>query len=84
MSDRPVVVYGTKWCCDCNAAKRVLNARGVPYDWMDVEADAEARRLMLGLNGGMHSVPTVVFPDGTVLVEPSAPELTARLDELRP
>lgn len=81
MTEKPIVVYGTRWCGDCRVAKRVLDARGVPYDWIDVESDAEARQLVLRLNGGMQSVPTIVFPDGSIMVEPSARELQARLQE---
>ena len=83
MSSRPITVYGTTWCGDCHRAKRVLDERGVSYTWIDVDADRAAQAVVLRLNGGLRSVPTIVFPDGTVLVEPSNRELWARLEELR-
>ena len=74
----PIVVYGADWCGDCVRAKRVLDQRGAEYEWIDLErhphmAD-EARRI-----GGSTRIPVVAFPDGTVMVEPSAPELESRL-----
>ncbi|TAK35589.1 MAG: NrdH-redoxin [Chloroflexota bacterium] len=83
MTDRSIVVYGTKWCGDCRVAKRVLDARGVHYTWIDIESNATARQTVLQLNGGLQSVPTILFPDGSVMVEPSARELQARLEKLR-
>ena len=47
---------------------------------MDVEAREGAGEEMLRLNGGDRRVPTLQFPDGTVLVEPSNAELGAKLD----
>ncbi|MBI4496894.1 MAG: hypothetical protein HY689_03205 [Chloroflexi bacterium] len=77
-----IIVYGTAWCGDCRRAKRVLDQRQVPYTWVDIDADRRAEAEVLRLNGGMRSVPTMVFPDGSVLVEPSDRELAARLDML--
>ncbi|MDQ6746720.1 MAG: glutaredoxin family protein [Candidatus Dormibacteraeota bacterium] len=74
-----ILVYGTSWCAECRIAKRVLQEHGVDYDEVDIEANPDAAREVLRLNNGMRSVPTIIFPDGTVLVEPSRRELTARL-----
>ena len=51
------------------------------YAWVDVEKAKWAREEMLRLNGADRRVPTILFPDGSVLVEPTPPELNARLDE---
>ncbi|MGH2725020.1 MAG: glutaredoxin family protein [Actinomycetota bacterium] len=71
-------VYGADWCGDCHRARRVLQRKGVDFEWIDVEADPamaeEARRL-----GGRPNIPVIVFADGSVLVEPTDPELEARL-----
>jgi mycoredoxin len=81
MSDR-IVIYGADWCGDCRRAKRLLDGRGVDYVWVDVEADPrmadEARRI-----GRSTRIPVIAFPDGSVLVEPSDPELAARLETPR-
>ncbi len=84
MTDKSIVVYGTAWCPGCRLAKRVLDDRHVPYRWVDIDADRAAQQEVLRLNGGMRSVPTIIFPDGLVLVEPSGGQLIARLDKLQP
>lgn len=80
MSEDAIVVYGTAWCGDCRRAKKLLERRGVEYAGVDVEEQKGASEEMLRLNGGDRRVPTVLFPDGTVLVEPSNAELGAKLD----
>lgn len=73
-----IVVYGADWCGDCRRAKRLLERRHQAFQWVDVDADPamaeEARRI-----GGRPNIPVLVFPDGSVLVEPSDPELEAKL-----
>ena len=64
-------MYATTWCGDCRMAKRVLDEEGAPYTWVDIDHEPDAARRVLELNGGMRSVPTIVFEDGRVLVEPS-------------
>ena len=82
MSETAVVVYGTSWCGGCRRTKKILEKRGVDYVWVDVEKTKGAREEMLRLNGGDRRVPTLLFPDGSVLVEPSNAELGAKLDGL--
>ena len=81
MSETAVVMYGTSWCGDCRRTKKVLEKRGVDYVWVDVEKEKGAREEMLRLNGGDRRVPTILFPDGGVLVDPTTPQLNERLDE---
>jgi mycoredoxin len=78
-SDRPIVVYGTTWCGDCAMAKRVLEKLSVPYEWIDISGDDQAIAYVESINGGYRSVPTILFPDGRTLTEPSGRELTAAL-----
>ncbi len=80
MTENGVVVYGTSGCGDCRRAKKVSEKRGVDYAWVDIEKMKGAREEMLRLNGGDRRVPTLLFPDGSVLVEPSNAELGAKLD----
>ncbi|MBI4318605.1 MAG: hypothetical protein HY675_08950 [Chloroflexi bacterium] len=80
MVSESITVYATDWCGDCRRAKQVLDEHGASYDWIDIEADLEAQALVVRLNGGMKSVPTIVFPDGSILTEPSNRELLARLN----
>ncbi|OGO31218.1 MAG: NrdH-redoxin [Chloroflexi bacterium RBG_16_56_11] len=72
-------VYGTRWCPDCVRAKQVLEKLNIKYRWYDIESDPEAVALVEKINGGYKSVPTIVFPDGSVLVEPSNTALEKKL-----
>lgn len=77
--DTAIVMYGTAWCPDCRRARRVFETLGVSYTWVDIDHDAEARARVEALNNGARSVPTIVFPDGDILVEPDNATLTQRL-----
>jgi mycoredoxin len=80
-----IKMYTTTWCGDCHMAKRWFDAHGIPYDYINIERDERAAAEVLRINRGMRSVPTIVFPDGSILVEPSARELAAKcLQELPP
>ena len=78
-----IIMYGTPWCGDCRRAKEIFRAEGVEYEWVDISNDPAATALVEKLNRGMRSVPTIVFPDGSVLVEPSSPALVQKLRALR-
>ena len=81
MTENGVVIYGTSWCGDCRRVKKVLERRGVDYAWVAVERKKWAREVMVRLNGGARRVPTLLLPDGSVLVDPTNPELNAHLDD---
>lgn len=73
-----IKMYVTTWCGDCRFAKRWFNAHSIPFETINIEEDENAAELVQRVNGGMRSVPTIVFPDGSVLVEPGARELAAK------
>lgn len=73
------IVYGTTWCPDCKRSKRFLGEHRVQYSWIDVELDAEAMKRIEEINDGKQIIPTILFQDGTVLVEPSNAELATKL-----
>lgn len=75
----PIRVLATRWCGDCRAARRVLDSAGVDYQWIDIDNDPAAREEVMRVNRGMRSVPTIIFSDGSVMVEPSRRALAARL-----
>ncbi len=79
MAHDTITVYGTFWCPDCERSKRFLGKHLVCYDWVDIDQDDQARQLVENINHGKRSVPTLVFPDGSVLVEPSDAQLAAKL-----
>lgn len=76
-----IQMYGADWCGDCRRSKRLLDRLGVDYDYLDVEKDDSLRDRAIEISG-RQSIPVIVFPDGTHLIEPSDPTLTAKLAEL--
>ncbi|HLZ08674.1 MAG TPA: glutaredoxin domain-containing protein [Chloroflexota bacterium] len=77
--DDVLVVYATTWCGDCYRTKRFLDRNNVPYRWVDADEVPGAMELVQAINRGHRSVPTLVFPDGSTLSEPSNPELARKL-----
>jgi glutaredoxin-like protein len=74
-----IIMYSTGWCPDCKRAKRVLDEHHVPYLEIDIDQDAQAMAHVKRLNRGKRIIPTIVFPDGSLLVEPSNAELIVKL-----
>lgn len=77
-TDQKVRMYATTWCGDCRMAKRWLDAHSIPYEYINIEEDESAAKYVMQVNGGYRSVPTIVCPDGTVLIEPSSRQLAAK------
>jgi len=75
-----IMVYSTVWCPDCKRAKQFFGEQRVAYTNVDIEHDKKAMAFVEKVNEGMRSIPTIVFPDGDVLVEPSNAELAQKLD----
>lgn len=75
-------VYATPTCGDTRRARHVLDQMGIFYEFIDIRYDAAAARLVEQINDGFRSSPTIVFPDGSILVEPSERDLRAKLDSL--
>ena len=73
-----IKMYATTWCGDCRMAQRWFDSHNVSYEYINIEEDEEAAEFVLEVNGGMRSVPTIVFPDGSILIEPSPRELAAK------
>jgi mycoredoxin len=78
-----ITMYGAEWCGDCRRSKRFLDSNNVAYNYVDVEADASASEKVIEINGGMRSIPVIVFPDGTHLTEPSDNALKEKLEALK-
>src|SRR5687768_15858022 len=77
-----VVMYTTAWCVDCWRAKQVMDSMKVEYTEIDITEDEEATELVMRLNRGHRSVPTLVFSDGSVMTEPRTTTLVAKLQSL--
>jgi len=72
-------MYSADWCGDCRRSKRLLNELNVPYTMIDVDTDESAAEKVIEINGGMRSIPVIVFDDGTHLTEPSDAVLKEKL-----
>lgn len=72
-------MYGTLWCGDCKRAKKFLGEQRIHYDYVDIEQNADGLALIERLNNGKQIIPTIIFPDGSILVEPSNADLAAKL-----
>lgn len=79
MADAALTVYGASWCTDCRRAKKFLGEQRIHYHWVDIEQDAEGEALVERLNDGKRIIPTIIFEDGSKLVEPTNAELAAKL-----
>ncbi len=75
-----ITIYATEWCWDCRRARKFFDAHGIAYRWVDIDRDPQAEQFVIQTNKGMRSVPTIVFPDGSVLVEPSNQQLERKLE----
>ena len=74
-----IKVYGAPWCPDCRRSKQFLGELRVAYDWIDIDQDAAAAQYVRSVNNGKQVIPTIVFPDGSFLAEPSNDELARKL-----
>lgn len=72
-------MFITEHCPDCYRAKAFFEANKIDYLKISLEGNEEATEFVMNVNKGLKSVPTIIFPDGTVLVEPSWEELKAKI-----
>lgn len=79
MDDSQTTVYGAYWCPDCRRSKRFLGENFIPFTWVDIEQNPAAEGLVIQLNQGKRIIPTIVFPDGSFLAEPSNGDLARKL-----
>ena len=75
---KDIIIYSTVWCPDCKRAKKFFGEQRIPYINVDIEQDPEAMAYVEKVNGGKRVIPTIVFPDGSILVEPSNAELAEK------
>jgi mycoredoxin len=74
-----VTMYSTVWCGYCRRLKSQMDREGISYVEVDIEHDEAAADVVMKVNGGNQTVPTVVFPDGTAATNPSVAEVRRRL-----
>ena len=74
-----IKLYGAEWCPDCHRSRNYLDNQSVAYDYINVDGDEAAQAYVKQVNDNRLIIPTIVFPDGSVLVEPSNAELARKL-----
>ena len=75
-----IVMYTTQFCSDCLRAKKFFEANKISYLQVGLEGNLEATEFVMEVNNGNRSVPTIIFPDGSILVEPSWEELKQKFN----
>jgi len=84
MADKTIIIFGTWWCGDCTRARRWFDSNHIVYNLVDIDRDESGEEFVLTTNNGMRSVPTILFEDGSVLVEPTDAELQHKLGSVLP
>jgi len=79
VSQNDIKLYGTNWCSDCKRSKKFLGEQRIHYDYINIEEDAKGQAYVQKVQNGGLSIPTIVFGDGSILIEPSNAQLAAKL-----
>ena len=74
-----VTMYTTDWCGYCVRLKKLMQREGIPFSEVNIERDDAAAALVMQANGGNRTVPTLLFPDGVALTNPSIDQVKAQL-----
>ncbi len=74
-----IKVYGTNWCSDCKRSKKFLGEQRIRYEFIDIEEDAEGQAFVQKVQNGGMTIPTIVFDDDSILIEPSNAEVATKL-----
>lgn len=79
MAHTNIKLYGTNWCSDCKRSKKFLGEQRIHYDFINIEEDQEGQAFIRELQKGGLTIPTILFEDGSALIEPSNAELATKL-----
>ena len=73
-------VAGTLWSSACHEVKDFLARNSIPYQWLDVEHDEDAARLLeSACKEETRKVPVLFFPDGSTLISPTYQQLAEKV-----
>ena len=75
-------MYSTPWCGYCHRLRGQLDREGIAYDVVDIEQDPSAADLVMQVNGGNQTVPTLVYADGSAQTNPSVAQVKQKLAAL--
>ena len=73
------VMYGTTWCSMTKRARKVFEEARIEYEWIDIDKDETAAKFVESVANGYRSVPTIVYLDGSIMVEPSSHQIKEKL-----
>ncbi len=79
---KKIIFYGSPWCGDCIRAKNVLDKHKIIYQYIGISLDQKSALEVERINNGLRSVPTIIFPNQTILIEPSNEQLETKLKEV--
>jgi thioredoxin reductase (NADPH) len=74
-----IKLYGTNWCSDCKRSKKFLGEQRIRYDYINIEENQEGQAFVQKVQNGGLTIPTIVFDDGSLLIEPTNAELATKL-----
>ena len=77
-----LTMYSTSWCGYCHRLKSQFDRERIPYEVIDIEQDTAAATYVMGVNGGNQTVPTIRFPDGSAMTNPSIVQVKQRLADI--
>ncbi|MBW6472353.1 MAG: hypothetical protein K0B14_04445 [Anaerolineaceae bacterium] len=77
-----IIVYGHPICPSLGPVKGLLTQSKVKFEYINIHQDGDAAARVRAINNGNESVPTLVFPDGSTLTEPTVGELKSKLESL--
>ncbi len=80
--EQQLTIFTTPWCGYCVRLKRQLDAAGIDYRAVDIAVEADAAELVMRVNGGNQTVPTVLFSDGSALTNPTLAAVAERLAQI--
>ena len=66
-----VTMFTTTWCGYCRRLKSQMEREGIAFTEVDIEVQPEAADVVMSVNGGNQTVPTLIFPDGSAATNPS-------------
>lgn len=72
-------VAGTLWSLSSHQVKDFLTRHQIPYQWLDIEKDSDARQLVEGISAEETKLPVVFFPNGKTLIQPDLKELAEKV-----
>ncbi len=81
MSEK-IIFYGHPGCPSVPLVRTLLEHAGAEFEYIDIRLDDIGRQQLQKFNQGYESVPTLIFPDGSIFTEPSNLELNDKLISL--